>query len=453
MKILGFLGLLTFLAPAALAAGPESVQRQQAEPEAGGSAPATDASAPLVGPPAAKKAPATGTEDEAATGTEAEAATGTEAAPGTGTEAAPAPDDVAEPPEVEADLYAPVAGPVPWEDPDRKIAATARGAIDACETVAFPLTLIPGIGSIAGSVIEWACLVPAALAIDYVGVNHTGQESFLWQPLLALLAAKLYRAVVLTVGITAIALSAALYVTVVSAALVVANASYYIPIGLTGVITVIGAMILGMNVIEKVGSDLIFLGTYKTLANTLTTPAEAAAAQERAWVKPPPGPFGRSLALLSAAAGAEPRGEWTHAIPVAGPLFRANAKADAVEQATLQVGRDVLGERPQYPEELHMTAELTTWTEAIFGAVGQALLGVGATIFVAGTILSAVSYEQNADVVEFALVAGGIGSAGVFVAGGGVVFILLRQVPRIVRGLFVPAAFGLWPPPEEEEAE
>ena len=95
---------------------------------------------------------------------------------------------------------------------------------------------------------------------------------------------------------------------------------------------------------------------------------------------------------------------------------------------------------------------LALWVR-LFGAVGQALLGVGATIFVVGTILAGLNYQAIEDVTEYVVLAGGLGTLGVFVAGGGVAFILLREIPRIARSLLVPAAFGLWPPAEEAEAE
>ncbi len=467
MKTMTFVLVVVLSAGGALAAPQDPAQIPQPDPEAAGSDPSASPA-----PPAAAEAPAPAPEAEAAPAPEAEPASApppaSEAAPDPASdpasEPAPEPDRAAEPkPEAEpesaappppvVDPNAPVARSVPWEDPVEKLAATSTGAVDACETAAFPLTFLPGVGSVASSLIEWVCLIPAALAIDYVGVHHAGYESFLWQPLAALLLAKLWRGFVLVAGWTTIIATGFLFGTVVSAALALGGAAAYIPVGLTGVLTLAGGMIMAMSFLKKRGSEFVFTATYTNLANQLSTPVETLEAQDRAWIKPPPGPFGRAYSLLSAAAGAEPERSWAHGIPVAGPLFRAGAKAEAVEEATLQVGRDVLGERPQYPDELRMAAEIASYTEGVFGAVGQALLGAGAVVFVTGTVLAALSYQANEDLTEYGVVIGGLGGLGVAVAGTGVTLILLREVPRIARSLLVPAAFGLCPPAEETAAE
>lgn len=344
-------------------------------------------------------------------------------------------------------------GPHLWPNPTKKLAQTSLGAVDACETVAFPLTFLPGIGSLASSLIEWVCLVPAALAIDYVAVHHAGYESFLWPPLVALLLAKLYRGVVLVAGITAIAATAVVYTTAITTMLLVAGAGHYIPVGLTGVISLIGGLILGMRVIERVGSELVFLATYTNLANELSDPQETARAQEQAFVKPPLDAFSRGYALLAAAAGASPERHWSFGIPLLGPLFHAGARAEAVEDALLLVGRDVLHETPQHPDLMRATAQVTSYAEGALTAAGQALLTIGGGIFVAGTVVAALAYQSNEDLVEYGAWLGGLGAVGVAIATGGVLCVLARQIPRVARSLLAPAAFGLLPPEEAAAVE
>ncbi|MCP4500651.1 MAG: hypothetical protein GY822_11890, partial [Deltaproteobacteria bacterium] len=51
------------------------------------------------------------------------------------------------------------------------------------------------------SVFEWACLIPAAIAVDYTAAHHGNQSSFIWQATIALIFAKLYREIVKYTGI------------------------------------------------------------------------------------------------------------------------------------------------------------------------------------------------------------------------------------------------------------
>jgi len=340
-----------------------------------------------------------------------------------------------------------------WQDAERFLPEMAEGGVDACETVAFPLTLLPAVGSIAASLVEWVCLIPAAMAVDYYGLWHAGTESFLWQPLIGLLVAKIWRDVALVVGLTVGGFSAAAYLIVVAGVLGANDALYYFPVGLTGLITLIGGIVIATRWAQKRGSSFLFQASYFGLSKKLDD-GEQALAQEKAWYKPPPDPFFRAYALMSAASGAEPERELIFLIPVVGPLFKAPAKATAVDDAMIRIGRDVLREEPQHEDAMRLMSSSMSWTEGALGAGGQALLVTSAGIFVAATLGAAVTYEQNADVGEYALILFGVGSTGVVVAAGGLGLILLREAPRLVRNLTVPLAFGLLPPDQmEHDAE
>ena len=140
------------------------------------------------------------------------AATNTAAEPPT----APVPPNV---PPAEEPATPPAATPTPtptaptvapttrWEPFDREAARTADGSLDVCATMVFPLTFVPGVGDIVGTISDWLCIVPAALAVDYVGTWHGGRESHFWQPVLALVLKKVWETVldtpimVVTIGI------------------------------------------------------------------------------------------------------------------------------------------------------------------------------------------------------------------------------------------------------------
>lgn len=337
-----------------------------------------------------------------------------------------------------------------WEEPERKLRAAAAGGVGVCEAVAFPLTLVPGIGTIASSVVDWACLVPAALAVDYVGTFHAGSASHLWQPLLALLAAKIYRSAVFTAGLGVMVGAGLLFAGGASATLIALGVPYYLPIALTGVLTGVGFTFLAVRALERWGSDTLFGLVYGALATPLRTPEAQRDAEASAFLSPPLGALSRAFALLAAASGAEPTPAPRFAIPVAGPLYKSAAKAEAVEQAVLRVGADVLHEAPASPEGLHRAATVTSLAEGVLGAAGQALLLAGAGIFVTGTAVAVIAYEERQDAGEYASWAGGVGGVGVVVAGGGVACVLLRQVPRVLRAVWAPAAFGLWRTDAEE---
>ncbi|MFZ9888761.1 MAG: hypothetical protein ACO3JL_14775 [Myxococcota bacterium] len=369
------------------------------------------------------------------------------AAPGAAREPAPAAPRVTSPQE-EPGANVPS---IPWEDPARKLRAAAAGGVGVCEAVAFPLTLVPGVGSIASSVVDWACLVPAALAVDYVGTFHAGSASHLWQPLLALVAAKVYRSMVFTAGVAVMVGAGLLFTGGVTAALVALGAPYYLPVALTGVLTGVGVTFLATRALERWGSDALFGLVYGALASPLRTPEEHQAAETSALIAPPLGPFARAFALLAAASGAEPASEPRFAIPVAGPLYKSAARAEVVEQATLRVGTDILHEAPASPAALHRSAVVTSFAEGALGAAGHALLLGGAGILLTGTLMAALTDEKRGDTGEYATWAAGVGGVGVVIAGGGVACVLLRQVPRVLRAVLVPAAFGLWPAAAAEE--
>lgn len=345
---------------------------------------------------------------------------------------------------------APEASSPAWEEPERKLRAAAAGGVGVCEAVAFPLTLVPGVGSIASSVVDWACLVPAALAVDYVGTFHAGSASHLWQPLLALLVAKIYRSAVFSAGLGVMVGAGLLFAGGASATLIALSMPYYLPIALTGVLTWAGATFLTARALERWGSDVLFGLVYGALATPLRTADEQRAAEAAAFIAPPLGPLSRAFALFAAASGAKPAPAPRFAIPVLGPLYKSAARAEAAEQAVLRVGADILHEAPASPDGVQRAATMTSLAEGILGAASHALLLAGAGIFLTGTAAAAIGYERRQDAGEYAAWAGGLGGVGVVVAGGGFACALVQQVPRVLRAVLVPAAFGIWRAEDEE---
>ncbi len=100
------------------------------------------------------------------------------------------PKPIAPPPTAPASPPAAPPGPA-WADPEREIEAAAEGSLDTCELLALPLGFLPGVGEVIDFAAGWLCIIPAAMAVDYVAVHHGGRDSFLWQSGVALAAASI----------------------------------------------------------------------------------------------------------------------------------------------------------------------------------------------------------------------------------------------------------------------
>ena len=359
------------------------------------------------------------------------------------------------PPPVQAPADEPrLAPPTPghtveWPDADEDAKDVAEGAVKVCEAVTFPLTLLPGVGSVISSIVDWACLIPAAFAVDYVGVHHGHRAASFWQALGALAAAKVARTAILIPAIGGAVLIGVVYSTAVTGALVAADAAYYIPVGATGLLTLLGASALGIYQLRKLTDRATFSCVYFGLTPSLTEEARAAAQQE-AWLKPPLDPFSRAYGLMTVAAAADVERDWAFAIPVVGPVLKADARRQALREDMRRLGRDALGELPQDPAGMDFAIDATLGLEGWLEAGAHALLLAGGAIFVAGTVSGALAYQENKDVAQYAWLTGGLGTVGVFVAGGGVALVALREVPRVLRPIAVPWAFGFLPPEEAE---
>jgi len=345
---------------------------------------------------------------------------------------------------------------VQWEDADTRLPQFARGALGACEAIIFPITFLPLIGELATAVSEWFCLVPAALTVDYLGTFHGGRGTSFWQPLTALFLAKLWRDAALITGF-GVGLSAVLaFSTVfgVASALVLLSpgdaardgAAYLPTIGLTGLLTVVGLSVVATQWAQDTGGDIVFEQVYFRLSDDKRHPDAVAAARERAFLRPPPDPYSRAYSLLVATVASEPAGDWRHAIPVAGPLFRAGATAEAVEADIRSFGRDVLHEEPQHPEALTELARTTSYVEGVLNAGGQALLLLGGAAFVTGLVAAPVVFSASGDAGQYAVIGAGLGTSAALVAGSGLFLLLLAEIPRITRNLSIPLAFGALSP-------
>jgi len=269
-----------------------------------------------------------------------------------------------------------------------------------------------------------------------------------------LLNAKLFRdvlikypALILAGGI------GAAYVLLAVPALVVAP--YFIPVGAAGLLTVAGLGLLGARKIRKKGSELAFRATYFLLARPHPSEEARQKAREDALVQAPLPRWSRAWALLATAGGGDPKGGLSHYIPVAGPIFKANARSALTKSRMRRVLRDVLQEEadPKGLKKMDATISFLTLTEGLLGAAGQTLLISGGVLFVAGSTFAALEYSEPGELGNYALVATASGIAGSALASAGITALVGRKLSKSLMPVLPPLAYGIIPPAEDEEEE
>jgi hypothetical protein len=334
-----------------------------------------------------------------------------------------------------------------WEDSDGAVEIAARGSIEMCEAITLPLVLLPGVGDVIGTVVEWACLIPGVLAVQYTEVHHGQRDILFWQPAVALLAAKLFRDLVQYPAIALAVAAGVGYALIAIPALTLTGAWYFIPVGVAGLVTAGGLGYLAFYKLREKGADWVFETSYALLAHGTMSPQQQAAAREGSWVKPPLIGWPRAWALLAAAAGTEVPFTLLQWIPVAGPWFKASNWAAASKAVMRQTGREVLSDRPRDLASMDSAIDAFATTDAVLGSAGQAMLLGGGVLFFAGTIFAGLQYQTSEDVGQYATIAATTGTTGVVVAATGLGLVLLRLVPRAVRPFVIPALYGFEPDP------
>ena len=338
------------------------------------------------------------------------------------------------------------ASPPQWEDPARELEAAAEGALDVCEALAVPLGLIPGVGDVIDLVAGWLCILPAALAVDYVAVHHGGKDSRLWQSMLAVGAAKVVGGVVelpvLVLGVG----SVVVYGLAASAAIAATGTPVFIPAAVGG------GILLGYVAFElwRTAHDrvpgLVFSTVFSLAAKDFDDAEHAAQARERALVKPPlPQPFG-FLSMCAGASVLDVDTEPVHFVPVAGPFAKADARSALAKERMRRIGRDVIGDPPKDLATMDAIEDALGGTKAWLQASGQVLLfgGVGvAGLSAVGAAYVLARGEQPPPVDVIAIV--GVAGMGV-----GVGLIVLSKVTDVVRPALLPTAYLLAPPLDVE---
>lgn len=320
-----------------------------------------------------------------------------------------------------------------WDNLDEELAMTAEGGIDVCEAASLPLSLIPGIGDAVGTVTEWFCLIPAAIAVDTVALQFGGRDATLWQATVALLAKKLFMDL----------LDTPLYIAIAVAVLAAVGVGTYaflagFPIFLPAVIAVgAGALLVAPVVwLRDKGGELIFSGLFALLTNQIYG-AELGKKQSEALFKPGDIGWARGYVLMTAAAGTKGETGLAGIVPIAGPLWKASDEAAALKERMRRVGRDVLKD-PEGSKDLSgmdATIDVVTTIKGIAGATGQGVAVIGLGVGLAGAVLPAMGQvdQQTGDTIGFT-------GLGIALTGFGIY--ALSSTMDTVKTFAVPCAYG-----------
>lgn len=321
-----------------------------------------------------------------------------------------------------------------WEPFDKEVVRVADGSLRVCSSIALPLTIVPGVGDVVGTISDWFCIIPAAMAVDYASAWHGRRESHFWQPALALVLKKGFETLVDT-PIMVVTIGAIVAVAVGGVAATVFG-GLPITVVTAGGVGITLVVYLGLKGVRDTIGNFLF---DKTFAVLVEEKGDEATADERAggWLQPGldgvPGGFG----LMATVAGSRPSFNWSHAVPVVGPIWRSGPHAEEIKARSRRYAREVLRVEKQDLSGMDATAETLTGIQGWSMAAGHVALGVGVGLFGAGLGVALTDQANEGQVTAELL-----GTAGlVTVAAGGAAVVVSVAADRI-QPLLVPLAWG-----------
>ncbi|MCC7073474.1 MAG: hypothetical protein IT383_19340 [Deltaproteobacteria bacterium] len=327
-----------------------------------------------------------------------------------------------------------------WDDLERELEMTAEGGIDVCEALSLPLSLIPGVGDAVGTISEWLCLVPAALAVDYVAVHHGGRDAFLWQAAVSMLAGKLVGDALDTPFyiVVGAAILAGIGVPVL-AAVIAPGTSLLLPT----LLAVGGAALLVAPlawVKDKIG-EWIFTSSFFFLTNQVHGD-ELQKARDGTWLRPGLGGswWARPFVLMGTAAGTRAERDLVDLIPIWGRWTKATRQGELLKERMRRVGTDVLLDPPgRELAAMDVTIDVLSYGKAAVGSVGQATAIAGLGVGLTGVVLpmTGATDQQTGDIIGFT-------GFGLALAGLGIY--ALGSTLDTVRTFAVPCAYGCFAP-------
>lgn len=380
-------------------------------------------------------------------------------------QAEPLPPPVVAPAPEAGPVAPPTVAPPPlapaWKDaPDATLTAGV-GGMDICMGVTLPLQAVPQLGRVVAAALEWLCLPPTALHMDQVERMHGSRQGHVWQALVALALAKVWRdAVDLPVLFNSVAAGLGVVGSVAAAVVVgiwaawllwvqdvpgsrrvapaLTVAAVLVPWAATSLITWTALWYQLASVVKGPVSSFILTRTYRLLTGTWPTPAVQSAAQQTHRIRPPYNVAERSWLEVATALGTSAPFHWTHLLPAVGPLLRSFERWVAVKHALRRVAADDLGRAGGNWDRLDYALACIFFLEGFLGAVSHVGLVVNGFVLAVGALALAaqvVPQLQFISALPLLTAMGGMVAAGSAVV---LVFLVLRDLPQVLLPWVIP---------------
>jgi hypothetical protein len=319
-----------------------------------------------------------------------------------------------------------------WLPFNGELARTAEGSLDACEVMALPLTIVPGVGDLVGTVADWLCIVPTAMAVDHVGTFHGRHVSHFWEPALALVVRNLWTTAVDT---PIVVVTIAVIVGATSGSIVLsAIGGVPVTVVVAGSIAVTAATYTALKAARDGVGDLLFVGVYNLLVRE-TDADTAAAAMPSQGIQPGVGGVTGGFGLMATVAGSKAPFSWSHVLPVVGPIWRASERSTDMKLRTRRYGAEVLGVNKRDLSAMDNTADALNAIQGWSTAAAHVGLGLSGAM-VAGALIA----SRSPDTAHLADPFGAIGLVAASTAAGAFVVSALAEK---VQPIAVPVVFSL----------
>lgn len=316
-----------------------------------------------------------------------------------------------------------------WTPFDGEIARTADGSVEVCATAVLPLTIVPGVGDIIGTIADWFCIIPAAIAVDYTGAYHGNRSTQFWQPAVALILKKTWETLVDTpifVGTVAV-LAAAVAGGI--AVRVYADIPATVLVG--GAVAVTVGVYTGLKSARDSVGDLIFLGAYNLLVRE-GDEASSAGARDRSVVKPGMTGVPATWGLVATVAGSRAPFAWSSFVPVLGPVWKAEARAEDIELRTHRYIAEVLQVQKRDLSGMDATAHAFSAVQGWSMAAAHVGIGLGLGFAAAGVLVATNDVDNRHAQLAEQLGAAGLVAAAIAAGGAAVSYGAERLQPVVV---------------------